>query len=331
MLIDQQANEIFPPNELRHVINDIHEGYTPDLDFTKLLNTFILQKDIKSRGATGRMIKLEIQSGATAGDIDAVVRTLFEMIDSEDELGTAILLEACIFLPYKKQTGLLKNLGSLLGNIIEGYKIPDSHIQAVLFDLLFRTYLQSVAHEESLDFTTSNILDSIRLVVSVLNKCLRQTLPEASSNKTQHVSFNIDVLNRIGEVFMYYLIGRLPDELAYSTSDQRDILRPLVAVLCDQVLQNIDCILKVAMQAEETIFVVLATLVANGLAVRYEQQEKGSAQQETILMAQELATRATARLETSYFVSQEFVTAQLSRDCLRLASTVIYNLHSFSQ
>ena len=130
-------------------------------------------------------------------------------------------------------------------------------------------------HQETLGFGLNNTLDFFRAAFVSITRDLRVI----DEKKTKHTGDQLpmDLIVKFNNLYDYYFAGKLPDEYKYLVLDQKDILKPLLAIVWDSCVSKADLFIRVSALQEEIICCEILKLLVN--SIRFKQ--------EAIIMKQE--------------------------------------------
>lgn len=127
-----------------------------------------------------------------------------------------------------------------------------------------KAYCEGVQHEEVSYFGSQNALDLFRALLSAIFREIR----EITERKVSELP--LDLLDKLSDIFDFWLSGKLPDELKYLTFDQKDLLRPWIAVMWETIIDKADLLLNVCKDFEPLLQAQVMLLLMSALRCRSE-------------------------------------------------------------
>lgn len=123
-------------------------------------------------------------------------------------------------------------------------------------------------HEEYQMFGTSNIIDIFRALLGSIVRDFRNI--EEKKGKQHSEEVPLELISKFNSVFEYYFTGKMPDELKFMTSDQKEILKPLLSTVWEYCLSKLDLFQESCQGYEEIIVCEVYLLLANSILFKYQ-------------------------------------------------------------
>src|SRR3990167_2141919 len=271
---EQLVDEILTPAQISLISTEICEGQQPCVDINQVLNTLISCKDPQTKIMLGKYLKREVQilEKTPKANLDWVSRLVNESLDTQDEYLAQLFVETAYYLPYKPLSHILKELNREISNIFS-VKGKSRAYKLVWMDVFFKAYLKSACHDENSGFQTGNALDLIRTTISSCIREFRSAFEHTivgNTTKDEAGVVPMDMVLKFNNYLDYYFAGRLPDEHQDMTQDQKDIIKPLVSVLAEQVWDNLDQLLRGSRVLDDLLALEVFVLICGALRFRQD-------------------------------------------------------------
>lgn len=272
---EQLVEETLTPAHVSLLSTDICEGQQPAVDISRVLNTIFACKDHPTKLMLGKYLKREVQilSKQSKVNLDWVNRLVNESLDTTDDYLAQLFVEVAFYLPYKQLSEILRDLSREISNIFSTKGKPRT-LKLLWVDVFFKAYLETAYHEENSGFQTGNALDLIRTAVSAMIREFRlvheQSVIGTPAKEDSLLVVPMDMVQKLNSYFDYFFAGKLPDEWPQMTQDQKDLLKPLVSVVTEQVLDNLEQLLLSSRGLEELLAMEVFVLLMSALRFRSE-------------------------------------------------------------
>lgn len=275
---EQLVEETLTPAQISLLSSDICEGQQPAIDVSRVLNTIVACKDHATKVMLGKFLKREVQllSKQSRSNLDWVSRLVNESLDTTDDYLAQLFVEIAYSLPYRQLSEILRDLSREISNIFSTKSKPRA-LKLLWVDVFFKAYLQSALHEENSTFQTANALDLMRTAISATVREFRlvheQSMLAVTNTPKEDNNTNVvpmDMVSKLNAYFDYFFAGKLPDEWVQMSQDQKDLLKPLISVVTEQVIDNLEQLLLSSRGLEELLAMELFVLLMNALRFRSE-------------------------------------------------------------